>query len=87
MENFFKDNDFLGMDKLPSLNLNAIQTMLSLRFLAFHALANFRHDLGPGYNSKTPEIIHREFNCEGMLLRSAFMDSSIKQRLLLFSRI
>ncbi len=61
MENFFKDNDFLGMDKLPSLNLNTIQTMLSLRLLAFHALDNFRHDLGPGYNSKTPEIIHREF--------------------------
>ena len=61
IENFFKDNDFLGMDKLPSLNLNAIQTMLSLRLLAFHALDNFRHDLGPGYNSKTPQVIHREF--------------------------
>jgi len=61
IENFFKDNDFLGMDKLPSLNLNAIQTMLSLRLLAFHAFDNFRHDLGPGYNSKTPEMIHREF--------------------------
>lgn len=61
IENFFKDNDFLGMDKLPSLNLNAIQTMLSLRLLAFHALDNFRHDLGPVYNSKTPEMIHREF--------------------------
>jgi len=61
IENFFKDNDFLGMNKLPSLNLNAIQTMLSLRLLAFHALDNFRHDLGSGYNSKTPEMIHREF--------------------------
>lgn len=61
IENFFKDNDFLGMDKLPSLNLNAIQTTLSLRLLAFHALDNFRHDLGPVYNSKTPEMIHREF--------------------------
>jgi len=61
IENFFKDNDFLGMDKLPSLNLNAIQTMLSLRLLTFHALDNFRHDLGPGYNSKTPKMIHREF--------------------------
>jgi len=61
IENFFKDHDFLGMDKLPSLNLNAIQTMLSLRLLAFHALDNFRHDLGPVYNSKTPEMIHREF--------------------------
>ena len=61
IENFFKDNDFLGMDKLPSLNLNAIQTMLSLRLPAFHALDNFRYDLGAGYKSKTPEMIHREF--------------------------
>ena len=61
IEDFFKDNIFLGMDKLPSLNLNAIQTMLSLRLLAFHALDNFRHDLGPRYKSKTPEMIHREF--------------------------
>ena len=61
IENFFMDNDFLGMDKLSSLNLNAIQTMLSIRLLAFHALDNSRIDLGPGYNSKTPEIIHREF--------------------------
>ncbi len=49
------------MDKLPSLNLNAIQTMLSLRLLAFHAVDNFRHDLGAVYKSKTPELIHREF--------------------------
>ena len=61
IENFFKDNDFLGLDKLPSLNLNAIQTVLSLRLLAFHALDNFRNDLGPGYSSKTPETIHRWF--------------------------
>ena len=61
IEDFFKYNIFLGMDKLPSLNLNAIQTMLSLRLLAFHAFDNFRHDLGPRYKSKTPEMIHREF--------------------------
>ena len=52
IENFFKDNDFLGMDKLPSLNLNSIHTVLSLRLLAFHTLDNFRHDLGPEYKSK-----------------------------------
>jgi len=61
IENFFKDNDYLGLDKLPSLNLNAIQTVLSLRLLAFHALDNFRNDLGAGYRSKTPKMIHREF--------------------------
>lgn len=35
--------------------------MLSLRLLAFHVVNNFRHDLGPAYQNKTPELIHREF--------------------------
>jgi hypothetical protein len=61
IENFFAENAFLGMNHLPSLNLNAIQTMLSLRLLAFHVVDNFRYDLGPTYQHKTPELIHREF--------------------------
>ena len=61
IENFFAENSFLGVDHLPSLNLNAIQTMLSLRLLAFQVVDNFRHDLGPAHQNKTPELIHREF--------------------------
>jgi hypothetical protein len=61
IENFFAENAFLGVAHLPSLNLNAIQTMLSLRLLAYHVVDNFRHDLGPGHRNKTPELIHREF--------------------------
>ena len=61
IENCFAENAFLGVNHLPSLNLNAIQTMLSLRLLAFHVVDNFRHDLGPAYRNKTPELIHREF--------------------------
>jgi hypothetical protein len=61
IENFFAENAFLGVDHLPSLNLNAIQPMLSLRLLAFHVMDNFRHDLGAAYQKKTPELIHREF--------------------------
>jgi len=61
IENFFAENAFLGVNHLPSLHLNAIQTMLSLRLLAFHVVDNFRHDLGPAYQRKTPELIHREF--------------------------
>jgi DDE family transposase len=61
IENFFAENAFLGVNHLPSLNLNAIQTMLSLRLLAFHVVDNFRHDLGPAYQKKTPELIQREF--------------------------
>ena len=61
IENFFAENAFLGVNHLPSLHLNAIQTMLSLRLLAFHVMDNFRHDLGAVYQQKTPELIHREF--------------------------
>jgi hypothetical protein len=61
IENFFAENRFLGVDHLPSLNLNAIQAMLSLRLLAFHVIDNFRHDLGPVHQNKTPELIHRQF--------------------------
>ena len=61
IENFFAENAFLGVNHLPSLNLNAIQTMLSLRLFAFHVMDNFRHDLGATYQKKTPDLIHREF--------------------------
>jgi hypothetical protein len=61
MESFFAEKTFLGINHIPSLNLNAIQTMLSLRLLAFHAVDNFRHDLGAAYQNQTPELIHREF--------------------------
>ena len=61
IETFFAENAFLGVNQLPSLNLNAIQTLLSLRLLAFHVVDNFRHDLGPAYRQKTPELIQREF--------------------------
>jgi len=61
LENFFAENAVLGVNHLPSLHLNAIQTMLSLRLLAFHVLDNFRHDLGAASQKKTPDLIHREF--------------------------
>src|SRR5437870_2570169 len=60
IENFFAENAFLGVNHLPSLNLNAIQTMLSLRLLAFPVMDNFRHDLGATYQKKTPDLLHRE---------------------------
>jgi len=61
IETVFAENAFLGVNHLPSLHLKAIQTMLSLRLLAFHVVDNFRHDLGAAYQKKTPELIHREF--------------------------
>ncbi|MDO8754588.1 MAG: transposase, partial [Anaerolineales bacterium] len=61
IENFFAENAFMGMHRLPSMNLNTIQTMLSLRLFAYHVMDNFRYDLGHDYRNKTPELIHREF--------------------------
>ena len=61
IEDFFAENGFLGINRLPSMNLNAKQAVLSLRLLAFHAMDNFRNDLGPDYRKKTPELIYREF--------------------------
>jgi len=61
IEPLFADNAFLGMHHLPSLNLNALQTVRSLRLLAFPVVDNFRHARGPTSQQKTPERIHREF--------------------------
>ena len=61
IEDFFAQNAFLGMHRLPSMNLNAIQTVLSLRLFAYHVMDNFRYDLGHPYRNHTPEMIHREF--------------------------
>jgi hypothetical protein len=80
LENFFAENTFLGVNHLPSLNLNAIQTMLSLRLLAFHVMDNFRHDLGPAYQKKTPELIHREF-IDGVQGRVQLRGSTIEVRI------
>ncbi len=59
-ENFCAANAFLGVHHLPSLPLNALQTMVSLRRLAFHVLDHFRHDLGAADQHKTPALLHRE---------------------------
>ncbi|MHB8280643.1 MAG: hypothetical protein ACYDIA_23815 [Candidatus Humimicrobiaceae bacterium] len=61
IENFFNENDFLAIKHLTSLNLNAIQTMLSLRLLAINVLHNFRYDLGSKYSHNTQDLIYREF--------------------------
>ena len=59
-EHFVAENAFLGGNHLPSRNRNAIQTPRSRRLLAFHVVDNFRHDLGPAYRRKTPELLQRE---------------------------
>src|SRR5256885_16849221 len=60
MEHCFAENACLGVHHLPSLPLNAIQTRLSLRLLAFHVMDHCRHDLGAASQQQTPALLHRE---------------------------
>jgi len=61
IENCFNENAFLGIDHLPSLELNAIQTALSLKLVSFHLVDNFRKDLPAPFCSMKPELIYRNF--------------------------
>jgi hypothetical protein len=61
IENFFNENAFLGLDRLPSLELNAIQTALSLKMVSFHLIDNFRKNLPKPFSTIKPESIHQHF--------------------------
>ena len=60
MEHCCAANAFLGVHPLPSLPLNAIPTMLSLRLLACHVMDHVRHARGATSQKQTPDLIHRE---------------------------
>jgi len=61
IENFFNENGFLGLDCLPSLELNAIQTALSLKLVSFHLVDNFRRNLPTPFANMKPESIYQTF--------------------------
>lgn len=61
IENFFNENVFLGLDRLPSLELNAIQTALSLKMVSFHLVDNFRKSLLKPFSTMKPESIFQHF--------------------------
>ena len=61
IENFFNENVFLGLDQLPSLELNAIQTALTLKMVSFHLDDNFRKNLPKPYSAMKPESIYQNF--------------------------
>ncbi len=61
IENFFNENSFLGLDCLPSLELNALQTALSLKLVSYHLVDNFRGCLPDPLSSMKPESIYRHF--------------------------
>jgi len=61
IENFFNENVFLGLDQLPSLELNAIQTSLSLKMVSFNLVDNFRNNLPKPFCTMKPESIYKHF--------------------------
>jgi hypothetical protein len=61
IENFFNENVFLGLDQLPSLELNAIQTSLSLKMASFNLVDNFRKNLPKPFCTMKPESIYEHF--------------------------
>jgi hypothetical protein len=61
IENFFNENAFLGLDQLPSLELNAIQTSLTLKMVSFHLVDHFRKNLPKPFSTMKPESIYRHF--------------------------
>lgn len=60
IENFFKDCDFLGLDKLPSIELNKIAGLVAVKFFSFNLLACLRKDLGGKYVKMTTESVFDE---------------------------
>ena len=61
IENFFNENVFLGLDRLPSLELNSIQTGLTLKMVSFHLIDNFRKNLPEPFCTMKPESIYQHF--------------------------
>ena len=60
IENFFKNCDFLGMDALPSIELNKIAGMLAMKIFSFNLVACLRKDLGGEFEKMTVESIFEE---------------------------
>ena len=77
IENFFNENQFLGIDHLPSLELNAIQTALSLKLVSFHLFDNFRKNLPEPFSFMKPETIYRHF-INGVQGKVQLVDNKIK---------
>jgi hypothetical protein len=60
IENFFKHCDFLGLDELPSIELNKIAAVVAKRLFAFNLIACLRKDLGGVYEKMTVESVFEE---------------------------
>lgn len=61
IENLFKELDFLNIDKLPSVELNEVTTMLALKLIGYCLVSCFRRDLGGALSRTEIEGIFEEF--------------------------
>ena len=60
IQNFFKDCDFLGLDALPSIELNKIAAMLAMKIFSFNLIACLKKDMESEYEKMTVESIFEE---------------------------
>ena len=61
IENWFKENDFLGIDSFPCLELNGIGASPALKLLAYNLFSAFRSDLGGSFARMQPETLYQNF--------------------------
>ncbi|GFO96605.1 hypothetical protein ig2599ANME_0794, partial [groundwater metagenome] len=60
IENFIKDCNFLGINALPSIELNKIAAMLAMKIFAFNLIACMRKDIGGDFEKMTVESVFAE---------------------------
>lgn len=53
IENYFKECDFLGLDALPSIELNKIAAMIAIKTFSFCLVSCLKKDLGGDYEKMT----------------------------------
>ncbi|PXF62171.1 MAG: hypothetical protein C4B59_00740 [Candidatus Methanogaster sp.] len=60
IENFSEECDFLGIDALPSIELNKIAAMVAMRLFAFDLIARPKKGAGREFENLTIESIFEE---------------------------
>jgi len=61
IENFFKEDLFLNIDKLPGIRLNKISTMLAIKLIGHCIVSCLRRDIGGDYSKTEIEGIFEKF--------------------------
>ena len=60
IENLFKDFIFLGLDALPSIELNRIAAGMAVKLFAFNLMACLKKDVGREFGKRTVESVFEE---------------------------